>query len=316
VFQRGEMYIGMLNTKEFAYSYAMLDFAVRDVQLLLTQTDNPTMLVFGELGQASLAWFQQGEGLVVFAITRRPGAPSASVAPPGASMVTVSPSPSQAVLGALSPGTARFMVTATGEPGFALGLPNAMQNEGARASLYTLGDAPSSVTGAMSYLQMTASDVFCVEREASGMVEVDVYDLQGMRARTLKVAVEDDALGGTRAPSALVMPSTRPLTSLSPTDLNAFAMRRRLVQEAPQLVFLSEGPDADSLVTIDFLGVCRVWYVTELAVRRAFAEWRARVGFAEEGVLKVQYVGVRCCFSVVGGEGDANPARACAQQQD
>jgi len=278
VFQRGERVVACLNPcaadDAVAYAFCELATPVRDVQVVT----EGVLLVLGDNGYTALVRFDKAAGSAVISVLRR-----ASVAATVPEAVQVSQTPSRAVVGALPPGAARF-VSGGGHVGFAVGLPNALL-AGANASLYSVG---AGVEGT-ARVQLRDADVWAVSREDKGLVEVDVVDLASMRARTLKVTVEEDALSASMGMPASGLIGHRPLTALTPTDLTAFAMRRRLVNEAAQLVFLAEAGQ-DAMVTVDFLGTVRVWLVTELAVRRAFAEWRQRVGFADDAPLQVQYV--------------------------
>ena len=74
--------------------------------------------------------------------------------------------------------------------------------------------------------------------------------------------------------------------TLSPSQLNLFAMRRATIGEAAQRLFLAEISDK-AVVTIDCLGQARVWLVDDLAIREAFRDWRRLVGKADDEPLRI-----------------------------
>ena len=201
-------------------------------------------------------------------------------------------------------------------PTFALGLPQAF-DRGQRARLYavesvssgTLSDAPRLQARGSYAVHLPQSDLVGVVRESLDVfeVEIEIFDLdRGMR-RVLTVGLEDDdALGaagvvGRGAPgtgmsassllrtgssSSLSMSSNKPLTALTPAQLNMFSMRRSSVSDAAQRLFVVE-LSSQAIMTVDCMGWARVWIVDELAVRQAFADWRKLVGKADDAPLSI-----------------------------
>ena len=143
---------------------------------------------------------------------------------------------------------------------------------------------------------MSRSQLFAVARERVDIfqIDLDVYDLETGKFRSLIVNLEDDPMA--QSPASLknfTQPGVlnRPLTSLSPSDLGVFSLVRQAISDVSQRIFLIEHYDGESLITIDCMGRVRVWYVTEMAIRRSFADWRKVVGNVGEAdaFLNVTY---------------------------
>ncbi|GBG25911.1 von Willebrand factor A domain-containing protein 8 [Hondaea fermentalgiana] len=158
--------------------------------------------------------------------------------------------------------------------------------------------------------QLSESNLMAVVRESPErmIVDVELYDVNSSSRRTLSVNLEDDAItknqndpdarqrvgsGAKKDPrygtEVRHSPNLASLKqTLSPSQLNMFAMRRTSIAEASQRLFLTE-LSATTILTVDCLGTARVWLVDELAIRQAFADWRKLVGRAEDEPLKLLF---------------------------
>lgn len=155
--------------------------------------------------------------------------------------------------------------------------------------------------------QLEDSNLMAVIRESPErmVVDIELYDVNNSSRRTLTVSLEDDAITKNQNdPDARMRSSGAQKDSrygtdvrhspnlaafkqtLSPSQLNMFAMRRTSIAEASQRLFVTE-LSATSILTVDCLGTARVWLVDELAIRQAFANWRKLVGRAEDEPLKL-----------------------------
>jgi len=214
-----------------------------------------------------------------------------------------------------------------GEPGdripaFAVNLPQAF-GSGSKSNIFQIdsklvvGDSGTEAeedlkekkkVARVHAKQLDKSNLMAVVREAPEKMQVDIelYDVHNSNRRTLSVSLENDVIAqGTNDPDLRIRGSSAakdPVTGnavrhspnlaalnkvLSPSQLNMFAMRRTTITEANQRLFVTELDDK-SILTIDCLGLVRVWLVDELAIRRAFSDWRKLVGRAEDEPLQVQ----------------------------
>ncbi len=185
----------------------------------------------------------------------------------------------------------------TGNVGFITNIPTPTRND--QAYLYLVDDQENtekvqSVVKDVHSLYLEQSELFITSKERvdSYQVELNIYDYSTLKFRTININLEQDKLTE-KPPSALknvVFDGKKPLTSLNPDDLGVFSLARQAMGDAKRSLFLLEHPDGQSIITIDCLGRARVYYVTELAIRKAFNDWRKVVGVADEDdQLKLMY---------------------------
>lgn len=209
----------------------------------------------------------------------------------------LSPQPSPVKFGmmasvplAIAPGNiahAKAVMFADGQVGFAAKQSGAEQ----RTNVYVVpkphaSSAPAHVTRLVKGLLLPQSQLVATTTERTDLFQVDVnvYDLETFKSRSFAIHLQDDVVPSTAAAPATAtgLNFKRPLTSLSPSDLSVFNMVRQAIADCEQRLFMLEHPDGESLITVDCLGTVRVFYASELAVRRAFADWRKLVGLASQ----------------------------------
>lgn len=182
----------------------------------------------------------------------------------------------------------RPVVYEDGSAGVAVNLPIEPRN--AQCNLYRVdSDEEPAVQASIHnissvFLEQSQLHVVAKERSDVHHVDVSVYDYSTFKYRTIQVNLEEDKLTQF-SPSTLrnIASQKKPLTSLSPQDLTMFSMVRQAIDSVDQRLFVLEHPDGESIITVDCLGTVRVFYVTELAIRRAFQEWRTTVGQVAAG---------------------------------
>lgn len=176
----------------------------------------------------------------------------------------------------------RAVVYSDGTVGFSSHIP--MPNHELRGNFYSVTREEDEIgpLRQTNNLFLYQSQLLAVARERVDVyqVDLDIYDFSSFKYRTLQVNLEQDKLS--QPPSVLKNLGSRPLTSLSPSDLGVFSLVRQAIADVSQRLFLLEHPDGHSLITIDCLGRVRVWYVTEQSIRKSFADWRNVVGSVDE----------------------------------
>jgi len=190
-------------------------------------------------------------------------------------------------------------------PVLAVQLPEAF-NSGSSASLFQIDQhlqvLDTETTSKVHCQYLDQGGQLAVIRESSErmVVSIDLYDVSNASRRTIQVTLEDDVLSnddpdlrlrGSTDPGTgnkvVYSPNLHNLTkSLSPTQLNFFAMRRTTMGEAHQKMFVIE-LSPSSIATIDCLGWVRVFLINDTSIRQAFADWRKLVGKADEQPLRI-----------------------------
>lgn len=203
-------------------------------------------------------------------------------------------------------------------PAFAVDVPTAF-DRGSRASVFEMGVRSSlSVDGAAAEdatdpaegerkdgrtvaHHLGGSDLMAVVRESTESfdVEIDLYDVNNFKQRTLTVSLENDPLSREEAEMKLHQARRDPVTGapvrhvpfrsgpITAGQLNLMAMKRTTIAEVAQRLFVVE-LSPETILTVDCMGWCRVWLVKDDAIKRAFADWRTLVGRADDKPLTIR----------------------------